>query len=64
MVPVPENKLAKLITLLEEHLQGGVDYGGYRRSVENELRREMLDPDVCAWMDSMRQQNLAPLRRL
>jgi hypothetical protein len=47
-------KTARILTLVEEHLQGGVNYGGHMYDVEDDLKRAMSDPDIVQWLDKVR----------
>lgn len=60
-----EVKLAKLVTVVEEHLQGGVGTGDRNSGAvdRRDVERVLNDPDIANWMDRMRQRGLAPIRR-
>lgn len=65
MTPSLQHKLALLVTRSEEVNQGGVAYGdGNRRNVWPEVQALLRDPELCAWMDSMRAADSNLLRRL
>lgn len=65
MNPMLEAKLAKLVTHCEETDGGGVaTASGTRRNVWPEVMAVVNDPEVIEWVDQMRRENRAPLRRL
>jgi hypothetical protein len=65
MNPTLEAKLAKLVTNCEETDRGGVaTASGVRRNVWPEVQALLTDPEVVAWVDELRRQGIAPLRRL
>ena len=50
-------KIAKLLTLTEEHLQGGVTTGrGNKQSVQQELEYALRDPEVSQWLEMTQRQ--------
>lgn len=64
-----ELKLAKLVTAMEEHLQGGYvgstgPNGSSRNiSVSGNVQRLLDDPQLTQWIDRLRAEGKAPIKR-
>lgn len=58
-------KLAKVITLLEEKIQGGIAAGPTLRQpiLTQDVERMLSDPEIADWMDKMRHEGKVPYKR-
>lgn len=69
MTPKLEQKIARLLTMAEEAADGGSIDGSKDRChipavSKKDLERELVDPEITAWLADMRRRGLCRERRL